>query len=948
MPYLYKANLSPRDRFNELEFQRDDGSTATIVKGRIYDLTAGEVNRIGAYVELQFTSSPASAEPEGIYQLPVKGTPANGQVPVWNALQGAFVPGSAGSGGSWRSPVATYASLPASSNTIGDVILVIADETIGGVLAVYGWDGDSWQLAAGGGTGGARMSILTGTTAPTGSTGGDGDYYLRATGSEVLIYGPKAAGAWPSGVSLLKRATFQDEGSSLALRDNVNFVGAGVTATDNSGAGRTDVTIPGLAVADEASALPAQPTLNFTGAGVTATNNSGSNRTDVAVSGQLYAAITRRPEDYGAKRDGRMLIDAAMTSGSNILTSPSAPFVSGDVGKIVHVRNAAAGTNVGLTAQIAGFTDASHVTLGVVGSPGTALNAGTTVSGQVAVYGTDDTAAWTAAIAAAVAACQADISYYAEVVGSNGIYMIASAPTLGGGSPDTMGNAQIPLPVVNPFTTGNSKVTLRLGGAHDSATVAHWDQRQPQMSGCVLFSTLMGQTSHATYGVPSVLGGPTIDVQASGPQEVFSNMKLIIDGLYVVTPYNPSYVGIDARRLAQCDVPNLTVNSLAGPDSDSGTPNFSTKPTNSSSVGLYMPKMANNDSANIGVYHCEGFYYGLGFSDHLTAQKLLIVYCDTAMWINNVSGVGVHGSTILYASVEACNRVVDTAATSIAAYPLHIDLLDVEVIVGPYDINDANNSLRGYVGFADPSARRVPRLNGARFLKTVDVMQKRGPALLYNPFIGITAVTNVANAAITTSAAHGLTTGQTVVISGVLGATGANGIWTVTVVDTTHFTINNASGPGTYTSGGTAEVAPPLPKSGGGTTTITGISSANPAVVTAAGHGLSSGQIVTISGVSGAQVNDVNGSFPVLVIDANTFSIPVNTTVHAYGSGGGVVNHAYVPWRDAMVYVAGGTVTAITVDGLVTGITSGAVMVPAGKKIELTYSVAPTWTVTEL
>jgi hypothetical protein len=48
-------------------------------------------------------------------------------------------------------------------------------------------------------------------------------------------------------------------------------------------------------------------------------------------------------------------------------------------------------------------------------------------------------------------------------------------------------------------------------------------------------------------------------------------------------------------------------------------------------------------------------------------------------------------------------------------------------------------------------------------------------------------------------------------------------------------------------------------------------------------------------------------------------------------------------WRDAAVYIHGGTVTAIEVDGLVTGLTQGMVIVPTGKSIRLTYSATPTW-----
>ena len=48
-------------------------------------------------------------------------------------------------------------------------------------------------------------------------------------------------------------------------------------------------------------------------------------------------------------------------------------------------------------------------------------------------------------------------------------------------------------------------------------------------------------------------------------------------------------------------------------------------------------------------------------------------------------------------------------------------------------------------------------------------------------------------------------------------------------------------------------------------------------------------------------------------------------------------------WRDATAYVAGGTVTAIVVDGRTLGVTAGPISVPTGKTIAITYSVAPTW-----
>src|SRR5574338_284514 len=55
---------------------------------------------------------------------------------------------------------------------------------------------------------------------------------------------------------------------------------------------------------------------------------------------------------------------------------------------------------------------------------------------------------------------------------------------------------------------------------------------------------------------------------------------------------------------------------------------------------------------------------------------------------------------------------------------------------------------------------------------------------------------------ITTATAHGYTTGQLVVISGVNGNTVANGVFTITVVNGTQFTLNGTTGNAVYTGGG--------------------------------------------------------------------------------------------------------------------------------------------------
>lgn len=67
----------------------------------------------------------------------------------------------------------------------------------------------------------------------------------------------------------------------------------------------------------------------------------------------------------------------------------------------------------------------------------------------------------------------------------------------------------------------------------------------------------------------------------------------------------------------------------------------------------------------------------------------------------------------------------------------------------------------------------------------------------------ITGVTNTTNPTVTTSAAHGLATGDYHEIFGVNGATGANGVSNVSSVpSTTTFVIPRTSAPGVYTGGG--------------------------------------------------------------------------------------------------------------------------------------------------
>jgi hypothetical protein len=68
--------------------------------------------------------------------------------------------------------------------------------------------------------------------------------------------------------------------------------------------------------------------------------------------------------------------------------------------------------------------------------------------------------------------------------------------------------------------------------------------------------------------------------------------------------------------------------------------------------------------------------------------------------------------------------------------------------------------------------------------------------------ITVTGATNTSPISITTATPHGLQTGVQVTISGVVGNTAANGVFTITVTGLSAFTLNSSTGNGAWVSGG--------------------------------------------------------------------------------------------------------------------------------------------------
>ena len=482
--------------------------------------------------------------------------------------------------------------------------------------------------------------------------------------------------------------------------------------------------------------------------------SSGKWKNKAAAGASGPTVVFDTPEAHGAKRNGLLLTDVTITHSSNTLTSTSATFTSANIGMHVIVQNPAGGAS--LTTTVSSVTDSHHVVLAATNANLTTTNA---------IIGTDDTAAIAAAVSNAVATAQAAGETYAEVWFSEGIYMASGATTKGG---STLGNSQIPLPVIS--ATASPKFTLAFKGIDDSSAPAHWLQTVPNVTGSVICSTLQSQTNDGTWGYPSVIGGPS-PIGLSTTDGGFMNMHVIIDGISLVLPFNPTQVGFDFRCLACVTVKSASIFPFETPANLSA---LGSNTFNGGCVGLYMPNLNNNDLCEVGSIVIYGVNYGIGFADHFNAKRLAIIFCNSALLVNN-NGTGSqsHGAHIDYASIEGCNIGLDTSVFDggIATFPLSINHWDTETLIS-FDVDDPSNVLSGEMWYGNDGTTG-PSVSGGAHFRILQFNRLRGaqaggnlPAVpssttaLLNPLWRDCAVT-VSGGTVTAIAVDGTATGIT-------------------------------------------------------------------------------------------------------------------------------------------------------------------------------------------
>src|SRR6267142_1996659 len=475
---------------------------------------------------------------------------------------------------------------------------------------------------------------------------------LTATGTTTADW------ASPSGAgSLLAANNLSDLQDTVTARSNLGLgtaAQASVSAFDTAGAANT-AQVNAEAYTD--TQLSSE---------VTRANNAyTAKRTDV------FNVAT-----YGAVGDGQIVLDGAITSGQSILTSASNRFTSGDVGKYVMIKGAAATGVTSLIGTITTYTNAGQVTI--------STTATTTVTNAMVLWATNDTTPIQSAINAAVS--------YAALHGAATVFTPAGSGLYYGiaGSLNTahLGNSQLYIPPV--VTTGN-KSGLTFLGISNGSLLQHWEQLYPQFSGStwvsfgVFASSGAQTTSINTNGNACVIGGPSQPGGYGVAPGIFSNMGVTFKDMSILTTYSSfglSYSAGDMSGMSNCNLFDFAYGTTGTvPHNDFTSPNSF---ANGLSIGWLMPANGNNDNCAISNVTCHGgFTFGFFATEHTTVDNMRILYCWSGFCPVGVyySSVGAtHAIWVNQISIEACSNVINiVGAGSAGTGPfINIDQLDTE------------------------------------------------------------------------------------------------------------------------------------------------------------------------------------------------------------------------------------------------------------------------------
>jgi hypothetical protein len=341
--------------------------------------------------------------------------------------------------------------------------------------------------------------------------------------------------------------------------------------------------------------------------------------------------------------------------------------------------------------------------------------------------GSDDAETLELCIFGAVFAAMNNGSYYTEIfLDPSRTYNLTRNPTAGGtiNGLDKLGYSQVGVPAIVP--EDSQHVVVKINGFGE-ASCNHWAQPVAQKSGAMLKSTVRAVGNSGTYGAPSVIGAPTVQIGTNPLAPNYSNIMVVLDGVTVQMPANPGMIAVDMRGAAQFIMRRSLVNVTATAADLTATP-----PADANGIGVYFPSPGNNAVLDCPELTVQGYYYGAALAEHFTAMRLLILHCNRALYVaqhrdNSTS----HSYSIQYACFEAIQTVAEFDPNASSPYAFSIAELDLELIGSSQQhFMDANSRAYGEIGWNDYQSVTPRITTGVKNLRIIDRKTPRGSSAL--------------------------------------------------------------------------------------------------------------------------------------------------------------------------------------------------------------------------
>lgn len=318
----------------------------------------------------------------------------------------------------------------------------------------------------------------------------------------------------------------------------------------------------------------------------------------------------------GISVDGKEIFDAAITSGSAVLSSSSGMFQSSDVNKPIVIDGAGSGGGT-LRTTILSYQSTNQVTL--------SANAGATVSGKTAIWGTDNGSAIQALIDAIALTSQNSVIQFTP-----GICVINSP---------LQDTSRINAQVILPYLAVDQKqytLTFRGEGRVTFAPSAYYYSPFPS---CTRLVSFLSQPTGNFISGRGPIGGVYDETSFVVP--CFENIVIQMMPKTQLTALNFSYYTNCLFRGGVSVVSNFSESAL-----------YSTQPTEATSYGVKFP------SESKGIYHSVegtlnimGFYNGARIGELSNVNDIGIYSCVNGLVFDNVF----HPSYIQRALIVWCN-----------------------------------------------------------------------------------------------------------------------------------------------------------------------------------------------------------------------------------------------------------------------------------------------------